>query len=69
MRAWLNHAALNAGQGLRALIDLAQCLWFGALPPRWTGHSTEDVATLKRGRLGEWFAYGFGSTDDPPAHR
>lgn len=66
LRAWANHAALNAGQGARALIDLAQCVWFGVVPPQWTGHSAEDIAELRRGGLLAWFAYGFGSTDERP---
>lgn len=39
MRAWAAHAALNFGA-------LLSCLWYGSLPPQWTGHDAETLAKL-----------------------
>ena len=42
LRAWRNHAALNIGVAVEALV-------YGVVPP-WFHHSTEECAYLAHGR-------------------
>jgi hypothetical protein len=58
VRAWRNHAALNAGLAVWHLRQIVDCIFFGALPPNWTGHSASDMADLQDGSARDWFLRG-----------
>lgn len=57
MRAWVHHAALNAGAALEALI-------FAVLPPQ-IHHTQPEVDGLRSGTTLDWFRYGLGIGDRP----
>lgn len=42
MKAWINHFALNLGSALA-------CLYYAVIPPRWTGHTEEDMRSFLYG--------------------
>lgn len=57
MRAWMHHAALNAGVALWHLRRAAEAVWYGALPPQWT-HTPDEVDALRAGSARGWFRHG-----------
>jgi len=57
IRAWVNHAALNAGAAI-------QCVWHIALPPQ-VDHLPHDVQLLATSGPLREFLYGCGARKRP----
>ena len=55
LMAWVNHAALNAGAGLR-------CAWHCLLPPQ-VDHQAEDVQLLSKSNPATEFLIGIGAAE------
>lgn len=56
--AYRTHAALNLGAALRLVWLLLGCIWYGLLPPQWTGHKPDDIDSLASGSPWDAFADG-----------
>jgi len=50
---WLNHAALNAGA-------LLACIYYGLIPPQWTGHKPITIDSLSKSNPTACFKEGTG---------
>lgn len=58
LRPHLNHLALNLGVLLSHLRRAAECVYFGIIPPQWTGHTQEEIDELSEGSAWAWFLDG-----------
>ena len=57
LRAWVNHAALNAGAAI-------QCVYHIAVPPQ-LDHMPHDVRLLSKSNPAKEFMYGIGAVKRP----
>lgn len=64
VRAWAAHAALNAGECIRALRHAGTAAWHAVLPPQ-VDHRPETVETLSRSGIASSFCDGLREATEP----